>query len=287
MTSASNFCVEYFRRVKAGGRLGHAYLLGGLSGDPAAAAGFAAARVILCPQDGCGACTVCRAIDAGASPDLHVLRAPADKRIIKVDAVREVILREASMKSHSCDQKVFLLVDAHEMNDAAANCFLKTLEEPPGNSVMLLMSDRSDKLPPTIASRCFRLRLTGSVEGTESLLDAGSVGAIVHRMATEPLETNLEIAESIGALCKGENLDQRRRLALEFLDTIMVHCRHGLEAKGPLAAVDSEILFDQIDRVADAQRWIDSNVNAGLVFDDFVTKFLLIQGAGGPIRSRR
>jgi DNA polymerase III subunit delta' len=275
MQPAIDFGINYFRRVLLNGRVGHAYLLSGLSGDAATETARRIAQVLLCPQQGCGNCGVCQTIMDGNCSDLHILQTPADKRVIKIDDIRNTVIREASLKTYASKRKVFLIIDADSMNDAAANCFLKTLEEPPGDSVMLLMSNRPESIPQTITSRCFRLRLATGVSEQSERIDADEKSEAVRLLAGTLPEGALDLADRFSKLCEAEALDQRRQLALELLDSVMLECRNGLMGKGPFAELDEEVLLDSVNLASNAQRSIDSNAGLDMVIDDFVTKFSL------------
>jgi DNA polymerase-3 subunit delta' len=138
-------------------RLGHAPLIHGPSGVGKRALGEWLMRRVLCarPREGqpCGECQSCRLIDGGTHPDCSMLSVPEDKRVIGVDAVRELIERlqlTASMGPH----RVGLVTEADAMNRNAANAFLKTLEEPPSGAWLILLSEQPSRLPATIRSRC-------------------------------------------------------------------------------------------------------------------------------------
>ncbi len=101
--------------------------------------------------DACDACTSCIKIDSGAHPDI-ILIGPQEG-LIKIDEVRSI--EEAlSFRPYEGSKKVVIVDDADTMNQAAANTFLKTLEEPPEDSLIILVSSRPDRLLPTIRSRC-------------------------------------------------------------------------------------------------------------------------------------
>lgn len=90
--------------------------------------------------------------------DFKLVQPPPDKRTIPVDRIRELIAFLA-LTSHQRGYKTALLNPAHAMNRHAANSLLKTLEEPPGDSVIVLVTDSLSRLAPTIVSRCHRIRI--------------------------------------------------------------------------------------------------------------------------------
>ncbi|MGC2061562.1 MAG: DNA polymerase III subunit delta' [Thermodesulfovibrionales bacterium] len=104
--------------------------------------------------DACDACASCTKIDAGVHPDF-LLVAPED-RIIKIDEIR-MIEEALSYKPFEGRRKVIIIDEAEAMNISAANAFLKTLEEPPAESVVILITAKPGALPDTIRSRCSRV----------------------------------------------------------------------------------------------------------------------------------
>ncbi|HSB52325.1 MAG TPA: DNA polymerase III subunit delta' [Dissulfurispiraceae bacterium] len=140
-------------------RIPTAFLLSGDSGIGKRLAALNYAKAVNCVQsvqgDCCDRCQSCRKIDAGIHPDVTVI-APENNEI-KIEAVRSVI-DVLSLKAFEGKRKVVVIEDADAMNPNAANAFLKTLEEPPPGSLILLTSSRPDMLPATIGSRCVQVR---------------------------------------------------------------------------------------------------------------------------------
>lgn len=93
-----------------------------------------------------------------AHADLSVVQPPTGKRVIPVDRIRDLIAF-LNLTSGRGGYKAALLNPAHAMNRNAANSLLKTLEEPPGRSLIVLISDALSRLPPTVVSRCHRIRV--------------------------------------------------------------------------------------------------------------------------------
>lgn len=158
---------ELLRRSLAGGRLAHAYLFLGDDGEVLVDAAMALASQMNCeapperaangrPLRACGRCSTCRRIAQRSHPDVVWIRPQNKLRQIDVDQAREVI-HQLSMKATEAAHKVAVFVGADRLNTAAANAFLKTLEEPPAGSIILLLSTEPDRLLETILSRCQRL----------------------------------------------------------------------------------------------------------------------------------
>jgi DNA polymerase III subunit delta' len=127
----------------------HAYLFRGPPGNGglAAAHGFAAA--LLCPEGGCGVCATCRAALAGTDPDLHIVRRSGAS--VSKDSLRDVVTLAQRRPLHAARQ-VIVILDVHLVLDRAP-VLLKTLEDPPGDTVFVLLADDVTPDLVTIASR--------------------------------------------------------------------------------------------------------------------------------------
>jgi DNA polymerase III subunit delta' len=119
------------------------------------------AALTLCESPGerpCGACASCLLLRADTHPDAHFVRLEEDAQQIKVDQVRALI-ESLSLKSYRGGYKVGIIEGAESLNANGANAFLKTLEEPSANTVLIMTARPNHRLPATIASRCLRLTL--------------------------------------------------------------------------------------------------------------------------------
>lgn len=108
----------------------------------------------------CGECQECRWIAADQHPDVTRLSPLEDSAYILVDAVRDLIA-ELSLTTHGQGYKVAILSPADALYLNAAQSLLKTLEEPAGRTLLLLVASQPARLPATIRSRCSKLRLRG------------------------------------------------------------------------------------------------------------------------------
>ncbi|HEY7410564.1 MAG TPA: DNA polymerase III subunit delta' [Vicinamibacteria bacterium] len=143
----------------AGGRLPPALLLTGPAGVGKKLLAQATARGLLCargPGEPCDECATCGRVRRGLHPDTALV--VPDGAFIKVDAVRALV-REVAGRPFEGRARAYVLDDAHAMNDQAQNALLKSLEEPPPTSHLLLVTDAPQGLLPTIRSRCQTLRL--------------------------------------------------------------------------------------------------------------------------------
>lgn len=135
----------------------HAYLLHGPAGIGKRALAERLMASLLCQrptaQDACGECKSCRLLKAGSHPDNYILEPEEADKAIKVDQVRDLVsfvVQTAQMGG----RKVVLIEPVESMNVNAANALLKSLEEPSGDTVLLLVSHQTSRLLPTLKSRC-------------------------------------------------------------------------------------------------------------------------------------
>ena len=149
---------EILRRALANGRVAHAYLFSGPDGIGKRLMAMALARAIVClEQRGCGHCLACRKIDHQNHPDLHILE--PDGNSIKIDQIRS-FQRELNFKPLEAPRKICMIEQADAMTVGAANALLKTLEEPRGDTLLVLLSAQPNRLLETIRSRCQPLPFT-------------------------------------------------------------------------------------------------------------------------------
>ncbi len=119
------------------------------------------AQLVLCQERAeapCGRCTACRRVAARQHPDLNWVGLEEESREIKIDQVRD-LAADLALKSHGGGYKVGIISPADALNRFAANALLKTLEEPPGTTLLVLVATQPSRLPPTVRSRCQRLRI--------------------------------------------------------------------------------------------------------------------------------
>lgn len=167
--------VALLRRALESDRVAHAYAFVGPAGAGRMTTAVAFAQALLCPQGGCGRCNGCRLAAGRRHPDLHVLvptppeTNPKGGRALRIGAIRE-LGREASLRPVMARRKVFVLDEAERMTGEAPQAFLKTLEEPPPGTVMILILPRARALPATVLSRCQIVRF--APRGDEAAADA-------------------------------------------------------------------------------------------------------------------
>jgi DNA polymerase-3 subunit delta' len=152
------WAVELLERSRANGRVAHAYLLIGLPqiGKTTLALNFAQALHCLGEGKPCGQCRSCLKIAHGNHPDVRIIEAV--NGTIKIDQIRSM-QREVTLSPHEGLWKVYIIRQMERATTEAANCLLKTLEEPPAQVILMLTASDMDQLLPTIISRCQVLNL--------------------------------------------------------------------------------------------------------------------------------
>lgn len=150
------------RRALEHGRNRHAYLISGSPSLGKMRLALAFAQALNCEAEAraqrpCLACRSCLAIVRGNDPDL-IVAAPADGASLKIDAIRDVA-RLLALKPYSSRYRIAIFDDFHLAAPLAQDALLKTLEEPPGHAILLLLAASAERVLPTIRSRAQQLPL--------------------------------------------------------------------------------------------------------------------------------
>jgi len=155
--------IERFRQSLETGRMSHAYLFVGPPGIGKELFTRELAKALLCAQDtgeACGLCPACHKVEHGNHPDVTFVRRiertskGARKTQIVIDQMREEIQEPIAYKPFEGRFKVFVVAEAERMTEEAQNCLLKTLEEPPPHSLLILLAARLEPFVDTVVSRC-------------------------------------------------------------------------------------------------------------------------------------
>ncbi|MGR8948411.1 MAG: DNA polymerase III subunit delta' [Gammaproteobacteria bacterium] len=143
----------------ASGQLGHAHLFSGRAGVGHHEFAVEFTQLLLCeapsPAHYCGTCRSCILFDAGNHPDYSLTAPEEEGKTIGVDQIR-ALADFYALKAHYGGRKVSIISPAENMNRAASNALLKTLEEPPPGATIILVTDRYDAITMTVRSRCQR-----------------------------------------------------------------------------------------------------------------------------------
>lgn len=189
---------DFLRNAVENERLAHALFFAGSGGigKHRLAAAFVAwlqcrARTTTAAgSDACGECDSCRQVSAGSHPDVQFVALAPGKKEIGVDRMRE-LKRFVSLRPVKGGTKVAVVDDAQALTIAAQNALLKTLEEPPPNSLLILVADNADALLTTVRSRCQRVPLI-------PLSTAAVIDVLVHDHGVDAA-----VAAEVGPLAEG------------------------------------------------------------------------------------
>jgi DNA polymerase-3 subunit delta' len=180
-TAGQDRIIDYLRDSIRRGSLAHAYLFSGPPQIGKMTLAVDLVRALNCSSEDapCGTCRTCQRIKDGKYPDLVTIsknagRDAKDRRKsteISIDTVREFLQKSSSLHPYEGKYRTFIIDGAEFMSVEAANCLLKTLEEPPQHVVIILLTSEEKKLLPTILSRCQRLELRpAAIAETEAVL---------------------------------------------------------------------------------------------------------------------
>ena len=215
--------IENLKKIISAEKFPHAVIFSGNEGIGKKKIAETCAAVLLCenPVEGepCGECQSCKLMSAGSHPDFYVVEPDATKtaKNIKIGQIR-TLQTEASLRPVQANLRVVLLDGAEFMNNAAANCLLKTLEEPPSQTIFILISANRAELLMTLRSRCRTInfyKLTAE-EIFEELLRReieSDKAKKISIIADGSLSRALNLAESGGY--------EMRESAFDFLERIL------------------------------------------------------------------
>jgi len=283
------------------GRVHGAYLFEGPDGTGTAETAHWFSRMLLCrrpgdePCDACHSCRLTAQADAPAHPDLQ--RVVPDGPVLKVEAVRE-LQKALSLRPNEGGWRVCVVLSAERLNAAAANALLKTLEEPPPSTTLVLVVRAADALPATVRSRTTRLRFAptselelrrelaaggladedawlaatlggGSLDAAQSwasdkLGDARDQLAALSDAGTRSVSELLEQAEAFRGA--GEPVRQRAELFLDVYDALARRSLHEASERRDTRAL--EAWLERADAGARARRELHKrNLNPQLVVE--------------------
>jgi DNA polymerase III delta prime subunit len=272
------------------GELHHAIILYGPSTQLLRDTAVRVAKTLNCVNGSTGDdCAACQRIDRRTHPDVHFIEAAADKKMISIEQIREIV-DEASLRPYEGRNKVFVVWPADGLSPSGSNSLLKTLEEPARDTTFLLLTRSPDLLLQTVRSRCqqiylgdtirnltgpreaLRIRQVALMESGEEL--AGNIIELLHRFATRGESAALlalaalvydheEIKDSLAllgsVLCDVIALDPKESLNPRKLSEIREHIPHGK-------------LLAAADQAMAAIRWLGVNADTRLLAEMVVSE---------------
>jgi DNA polymerase III subunit delta' len=239
------------RSAMTNGRLHHAYLFLGPEGVGKRMVAMALAKAIHCgesDQDYCGRCVNCARITDGNHPDVRVIEPLADKKEISIQQIRE-LQRELNYHSFSGKRKTAIIDPAILMNTSAQNALLKTLEEPPVDSLIFLIAPNGGGLLPTLRSRCLRLSFAPLPSAQVAIFLQSKYGM-------KAQEAGFVAAMSMGSIGAADSLDkveliEKRRIWSNMLSSLKGEDYHG-------AMIAAEALAGSRDEALKFLKWAET-----------------------------
>jgi DNA polymerase-3 subunit delta' len=221
------------------GRLAHAYLFAGPRGSGTRELAGTLAKALNCEtreHDSCDRCETCRRIDAEKYPDVYWVRPESKSRRITVEQVRE-FESAVNLKPSEARVKVGIIVDADCMGEEASNAFLKTLEEPPAQTIIILLTAEPQRLLPTILSRCLKISFgpTGNSAASPERARVFAALAQLTGRRDERVAGSYQLLADISAILKELRESVRARVEtednLDRYDELDAKTRDRLEAQ--------------------------------------------------------
>jgi len=223
----------------------------------------------------CGICASCQLLQADTHPDVHAVRLEEDARQIKVDQVRGLI-EALTLKSYRGGYKVGVIEGAEMLNANGANAFLKTLEEPTANTLLIMIARPNHRLPATIASRCLRLYLAPPPTSVAlAWLDAQSAVASAAPSA----------ARSAAPAAAAQSWEAALNLAGGApLRAVEMHAAGLGELDADMHESLRQLRADKVDVTLLAERWIKTDPALRMMWlENWITRRVLASLGGAPL----
>ena len=214
----------------------------------------------------CGLCPRCRQIREDEYPYLYTLTPTGKANIITVEQTRD--LQSFLMgKAEEGQYKVAVLADAHRMNEESANKLLKTLEEPPDGTMMLLLTSKPDDLLPTIRSRCRMLTFNKAVP----------LPARIDLELAEDILRELKDEGYMAVFSRAKQLTTGKQRSLQSLLSALEHIIREKMLLAVRTATDlskTALYIEGLQRIWRAGYLLERNVNACLVMENLFLKLM-------------
>jgi DNA polymerase III delta prime subunit len=244
------------------GELHHAIILYGPAPDARRALALQVAKTLNCVNGTTGDdCPACQRIERRTHPDVHFAEVGADKKLISVEQVRDIVAA-ATLRPYEGRNKVFIIDPADALSAGGSNSLLKTLEEPPRDTIFILLTRSYDLLLPTIKSRSQPVYIGGAEPRDEEL--ASSIAAALQRFAeTRDSAILLALASLIAA-------SDRPNDAIALLGDALCDAVAGTIE----VAIPRERLLAAADTCMAAIRWLGVNADVRLLVEQVVSELV-------------
>ena len=289
--------VQLLQRSLARGRLGHAYLFAGDQLDELESLARTLAKTLNClhpvktrnvATDCCDECLNCRKIDNESHADIHWARPESKSRVITVEQMRD-LMQQIQLKPSEAGYKVSVIAGADRLNPQAANAFLKTLEEPPAKSILILLSTTPSRILETILSRCLRLNFSGdgkrelSPEENGWLEKFGELAATGQKSLLGRYRLLDALLQKLGEIRSRVDESLTARSPLEKYDEAEKDLREKWEAE-LTAAIEAEYRRHRADLLLLVQWWLRDVWLHTLAAGNDLLKFPKVSGAEAVAR---
>jgi DNA polymerase-3 subunit delta' len=273
-----------------------------------------AASLVLCQnvaQAPCGTCRGCHSVATRQHPDLVVLQPIEESKQIRIEQIRE-LSDELALTAHQGSYKVAVITPADTLNRFAANALLKTLEEPPARTLIMLVVTQPSRLPATILSRCQRVHVRApgrkeAVSWLEASRGPGDWNAVLDTLGEAPMlaaevdpkalvEVGREVRRTLEEATTGggdpvataerwsraelplrlrciENWLTERIRAHSGGDSFFTKVGAAPYSPRPNAVLNMGHLFELVDGVRDLRSALDSPINRGLALEALLRRF--------------
>ncbi len=287
--------VELLQRSLERGRLAHAYLFTGHQIGDLTALARTLAKTLNCMKpvrraaggpavDCCDECASCRKIDADNHADVHWVRPESKSRVITISQMRG-LMHEIHLKPNEAEYKVAVIEAADRLNAQAANAFLKTLEEPPPKSILILLTTEPQRMLETILSRCLRLNFAG--DGVRRLAPAqmewlrgfGELAAAEQKSLMGRYRLLGALLKKLGEVKEEIEKALAARSPLERYDDVDPKLREKWEDE-LTAAIEAEYRLQRADLLGTLQWWLRDVWLGTLSLDGGLLNFPELTSAG-------
>ncbi len=289
-------------------RLASAYLFFGPEGTGRFFLARSLAKTVNCQAGSfppCSICPSCQKIENNNHPDVHYIK-KEDSSFIKIEQIHQ-LQREISLHPFEGRRKVFIILDAQDLTPEAENCLLKILEEPPGDSLIILIASDLSRIFPTIISRCQKIRFYPKDpreaeiilnrdyhldKALSHFLAFAFEGRLGEALRFKDRDILTEKNQIIRHFITGSNLlfkkfDSRDKEKLSWILKILISCVRDIyllkigadrvelinrDIAEQLSALTEKFSFTDLDRIllqlCDSKEFIQQNINPRLLIDN-------------------